>query len=129
MPRNSDSILLESVSTHRRRLRQAFVLGRLADRRLVNDNVKRFIGSVVLAAVVGVGCLGYSFVTNALAQQAAQQQAQQNPLSTLTPTPTPTRPTQTQRTQTQPAPTQQTPTQQQQQRQRTLPPEPQQETK
>ena len=126
MPRNSDSILLESVSTHRRRLRQAFVLGRLADRRLVNDNVKRFIGSVVLAAVVGVGCLGYSFVTNALAQQAAQQQAQQNPLSTQTPTPTPT---QTQRTQTQQAPTQQTPTQQQQQRQRTLPPEPQQETK
>jgi len=126
VPRNSDSILLESVSTHRRRLRQAFVLGRLADRRLVNDNVKRFIGSVVLAAVVGVGCLGYSFVTNALAQQAAQQQAQQNPLSTQTPTPTPT---QTQRTQTQQAPTQQTPTQQQQQRQRTLPPEPQQETK
>lgn len=79
MPRNSDSTLLESVSTHRRRLRQAFVLGRLADRRLVNDNVKRFIGSVVLAAVVGVGCLGYSFVTNALAQQAAQQQAQQTP--------------------------------------------------
>jgi uncharacterized membrane protein YebE (DUF533 family) len=95
VPRNSDSILLESVSTHRRRLRQAFVLGRLADRRLVNDNVKRFIGSVVLAAVVGVGCLGYSFVTNALAQQAAQQQAQ------LTPTPTPVATQQTQQTQQQ----------------------------
>jgi hypothetical protein len=108
VPRNSDSILLESVSTHRRRLRQAFVLGRLADRRLVNDNVKRFIGSVVLAAVVGVGCLGYSFVTNALAQQAAQQQAQ------LTPTPTPSR------TPDQTRPTQDGPQQQQQpQRQRT----------
>lgn len=108
MPRNSDSILLESVSTHRRRLRQAFVLGRLADRRLVNDNVKRFIGSVVLAAVVGVGCLGYSFVTNALAQQAAQQQAQ------LTPTPTPSR------TPDQTRPSQDGPQQQQQpQRQRT----------
>ncbi|MFJ3385888.1 MULTISPECIES: hypothetical protein [unclassified Curtobacterium] len=71
MPRNSDSVLLESVATHRRRLRQAFVLGRLADRRQVNDNVRRFIGSVVLAAVVGVGCLGYSFVTTALAKQAA----------------------------------------------------------
>ncbi|WP_420368216.1 hypothetical protein [Curtobacterium sp. L1-20] len=106
MPRNSDSILLESVSTHRRRLRQAFVLGRLADRRLVNDNVKRFIGSVVLAAVVGVGCLGYSFVTNALAQQAAQQQAQ------LTPTPTPSR------TPDQTRPTQDGPQQQQQQPQR-----------
>jgi uncharacterized membrane protein YebE (DUF533 family) len=99
VPRNSDSILLESVSTHRRRLRQAFVLGQLADRRLVNDNVKRFIGSVVLAAVVGVGCLGYSFVTNALAQQAAQQQAQQTP----TPTPLETR---------QPQPTTQQPQQQ-----------------
>ncbi|ROP60353.1 hypothetical protein EDF24_1914 [Curtobacterium sp. PhB130] len=73
MPRNSDAVLLESVATHRRRLRQAFVLGRLADRRQVNDNVRRFIGSVVLAAVVGVGCLGYSFVTTALAKQAAQQ--------------------------------------------------------
>lgn len=119
MPRNSDSILLESVSTHRRRLRQAFVLGRLADRRLVNDNVKRFIGSVVLAAVVGVGCLGYSFVTNALAQQAAQQQAQ------LTPTPTPTR---TQQPTRQQQPTQST-QQDQQPRQRTQPPQPQQETK
>lgn len=117
MPRNSDSILLESVSTHRRRLRQAFVLGRLADRRLVNDNVKRFIGSVVLAAVVGVGCLGYSFVTNALAQQAAQQQAQ------LTPTPT-----RTQQPTRQQQPTQST-QQDQQPRQRTQPPQPQQETK
>lgn len=116
MPRNSDSILLESVSTHRRRLRQAFVLGRLADRRLVNDNVKRFIGSVVLAAVVGVGCLGYSFVTNALAQQAAQQQAQ------LTPTPTPTRTQQP----TQRQPTQST-QQDQQPRQRTQPPQQQQQ--
>ena len=77
MPRNSDAVLLESVATHRRRLRQAFVLGRLADRRVVNDNVKRLVGSIVLAAVVGVGCLGYSFVTNALAEQAAQQQRQQ----------------------------------------------------
>ncbi|MDM7883832.1 MULTISPECIES: hypothetical protein [Curtobacterium] len=77
MPRNSDAVLLESVATHRRRLRQAFVLGRLADRRVVNDNVKRFVGSIVLAAVVGVGCLGYSFVTNALAEQAAAQQRQQ----------------------------------------------------
>lgn len=124
MPRNSDSILLESVSTHRRRLRQAFVLGRLADRRLVNDNVKRFIGSVVLAAVVGVGCLGYSFVTNALAQQAAQQQAQQTPVPTRSPTPTP------QRQQTQPPPQQDPQRQQdQQQRQRTSPSQPQQETK
>jgi hypothetical protein len=77
VPRNSDAVLLESVATHRRRLRQAFVLGRLADRRVVNDNVKRFVGSIVLAAVVGVGCLGYSFVTNALAEQAAAQQRQQ----------------------------------------------------
>jgi hypothetical protein len=88
VPRNSDAVLLESVSTHRRRLRQAFLLGRLADRRQVNDNVKRLIGSIVLAAVAGVGCLGYSFVTTSLAKQAAATAATSSPFPTPSPTPT-----------------------------------------
>ncbi|WP_422935435.1 hypothetical protein [Sinomonas sp. P47F7] len=67
MPRNNDALLLESVGTHRRRLRQALLFGRLDDRRQVTDNVRRFIGGIVLAAVVGVGCLGFSFVTAATA--------------------------------------------------------------
>ncbi|WP_209560342.1 hypothetical protein [Frigoribacterium sp. PvP032] len=76
MPQNSDSLLLESVATHRARLRSAFLLGWLVDRRQVNDNVKRFVGSVVLAAVACVGCVGYSFVVDALARQAAERAAQ-----------------------------------------------------
>lgn len=66
---NNDAILLESVKTHRARLRGAFLVGELAERRDVNDNVKRLIGSVVLAAVICAGCVGTSFVLHALAQQ------------------------------------------------------------
>lgn len=64
-----DAILLESVKTHRARLRGAFLVGELAERRDVNDNVKRLIGSVVLAAVICAGCVGTAFVLNALAEQ------------------------------------------------------------
>ena len=99
MPQNSDSLLLESVATHRARLRSAFLLGWLVDRRQVNDNVKRFIGSVVLAAVACAGCVGYSFVVDALARQAAERAAQSSsapaaptgtPGATGSPRPTPT---------------------------------------
>ena len=73
MPRTSDALLVESVSTHRRRLRQALLFGRLDDRRQTTDNVRRFVGGIVLAAVVGVGCLGVSFVTAATAQSTSPQ--------------------------------------------------------
>lgn len=91
MPQNSDSLLLESVATHRARLRSAFLLGWLVDRRQVNDNVRRFVGSVVLAAVACVGCVGYSFVVDALARQAAERAAQSSSAPaapTTTPAPT-----------------------------------------
>jgi hypothetical protein len=65
----TDAVLLEAVRTHRARLRGAFLLGELAERREVNDNVKRVIGSVVLAAVVCAGCVGTSLVLHALATQ------------------------------------------------------------
>ena len=90
MSLNRDSVLLESVRTHRARLRGAFLLGTLAGRRTVNDNVKRMIGSLVLAAVVGAGCVGTSFVTNFLADQAAAKAAQQQQSQ---PTPLPAAPT------------------------------------
>lgn len=69
---NNDAILLESVKTHRARLRGAFLIGELADRRDVNDNVRRLIGSMVLAAVLCAGCVGTSFVINAINSQASQ---------------------------------------------------------
>ena len=48
---NRDSILLETVRAHRERLLAAFLFGELDERRPAGDNVKRLIGSAVLAAV------------------------------------------------------------------------------
>ena len=61
---NRDTVLLETVKTQRSRLLAAFLFGPLAQRRVANDNVKRLIGGVVLAATICAGCLGVSFVTS-----------------------------------------------------------------
>ena len=73
---NRDAILLETVKTHRTRLTSAFVHGELTERRLANDNVRRFIGGMVLAAVLCAGCVGFSFVASVLGKQAADAQTQ-----------------------------------------------------
>ena len=73
---NRDLILLETVKTHRARLTSAFVHGALPERRVTNDNLRRLIGSVVLAAVVCAGCVGFSFVSSLLGRQAASQRAE-----------------------------------------------------
>jgi hypothetical protein len=77
MAGNRDTILLETVRTHRARLLAAFLFGELPERRLSNDNVKRLIGSIVLAAVVCTGCVGFSLITSVLARQAAARAASQ----------------------------------------------------
>lgn len=61
-----DQVLLESTRTHRERVTSALMFGALDQRRAVPTNLGRFIGSVVLAAVAGVGCLGFSFVKDQL---------------------------------------------------------------
>ncbi|MBA8793640.1 hypothetical protein FHX74_001245 [Friedmanniella endophytica] len=78
---NRDLILLETVKTHRARLASAFVYGELAERRVTNDNVRRLIGGIVLAAVACAICVGFSFVSSLLGQQAqaARDQAAQGP--------------------------------------------------
>src|SRR5215213_5110801 len=73
MSANRDTILLETVKTHRARLLSAFLYGELAERRVGQDNLKRLLGSVVLAAVICTGCVGFSLVTSLLASQAAKQ--------------------------------------------------------
>lgn len=73
---NRDAILLETVKTHRARLSSAFVHGELTERRRANDNVRRLVGSVVLAAVLCAGCVGYSFVASILGRQAADARTQ-----------------------------------------------------
>jgi hypothetical protein len=92
MANDRDAVLLETVKTHRARLLAAFLFGDLEERRVVNDNSKRLIGSIVLAAVICAGCVGFAFVSNLLAEQAAEKEASSQvstPIST-TPTPTPT---------------------------------------
>lgn len=86
MPRDSDAILLESVTTRRARLRAAFLHGDMLGRRTTSDNVRRFIGSIVLAAVACAGCAGYSFVkANAGSVRGGTQQGT---VQTTAPTPT-----------------------------------------
>jgi hypothetical protein len=76
MPNNRDAILLETVKTHRTRLMAAFLFGELPERRVAGDNLKRLLGSVVLAAVLCAGCVGFSFIASVLAGQAQAKQAQ-----------------------------------------------------
>ena len=78
MSTNRDTILLETVRTHRARLLSAFLYGELAERRLGQDNLKRLLGSVVLAAVICTGCVGFSLVTSLIASQAARQAQQRS---------------------------------------------------
>jgi hypothetical protein len=62
MPLSHDTILLETVRTRRRRLQSALLHGGLAQRRAVNDNVRRVVGSLVAAAVLCAGCVGFALV-------------------------------------------------------------------
>jgi hypothetical protein len=84
MPNNRDTILLETVKTHRARLQSAFLYGELAERRLGQDNLKRLLGSVVLAAVVCTGCVGFALITSLIATHATRQ-AQQHGGGSSTP--------------------------------------------
>ena len=62
MPADSDALLLESARVRRQRLRAAFLHGDLRSRRLTRDNVRRFVGSTVIAALACAGCAGWSFI-------------------------------------------------------------------
>jgi hypothetical protein len=85
MPTNRDTILLETVRTHRARLLSAFLYGELAERRLGQDNLKRLLGSLVLAAVICTGCVGFALVTSLIATQAARQAQQRSSTGAATP--------------------------------------------
>ena len=66
MARDLDAQLLESVTVRRRRLRDALLWGRLRVRRTASENVGRFLAGCVLAAVLCAGCVGWSFLSDAL---------------------------------------------------------------
>ncbi|PII82256.1 hypothetical protein BMH32_04270 [Leucobacter sp. OLJS4] len=66
MSRHEDQALLEAVSTHRQRLRGAFVGGRAGIGRGAATLTGRLIGSLVIAAVACAVCVGVSFVLSVL---------------------------------------------------------------
>lgn len=86
MARDHDRQLLESVATRRERLRAAFLHGDLGARRETPDNVKRFVTSVVLGAVVSAGCAGFAFVRTTMADGGLGGLQQQTQTHTQQPT-------------------------------------------
>lgn len=71
MARDYDSQLLESVAVRRRRLRDAALFGVHRTRRTLDENAGKILGSLALAAVACAGCVGWSFVSEKLAQSSS----------------------------------------------------------
>ncbi|OMH31310.1 hypothetical protein [Tersicoccus sp. Bi-70] len=77
MAADYDSQLIESVAVRRSRLLTALLYGSNPLQRRWADGVRTFFYSVAVAALVAAVCVGYSFVSNLLAQQNAKQQQQE----------------------------------------------------
>ena len=69
MARDYDAQLIESVAVRRRRLRDALLWGSGRTRLSSSDNLARFLLGGVLTALVCAGCVGWSFVEDAVAEQ------------------------------------------------------------
>lgn len=72
MARDPDAELLESVAVRRRRLRAALLLGRGRGHRPAPEGVAPLLVGAVLAALLCAGCVGWSFLSRALAEQRAR---------------------------------------------------------
>ncbi|MER7347985.1 hypothetical protein ABT390_21540 [Streptomyces aurantiacus] len=64
-----DSQLLESVSVRRRRLRDAVVFGGARQRRGWDERLGKFVGGMVIAAVLCAGCVGWSFISHRVMEE------------------------------------------------------------
>jgi hypothetical protein len=87
MPLSHDTILLETVRTRRVRLQSALLHGGLAQRRMVNDNVRRVVASLVAAAVLCAGCVGFAVLTSLLPARTGGSSIVGRPPATATPAP------------------------------------------
>ncbi|MDB1090325.1 hypothetical protein PJ985_22500 [Streptomyces sp. ACA25] len=67
MARDYDSQLLESVAVRRRRLRDALLFGPQRIRRTLDENLGKVFGGIALAAVLCAGCVGWSFISDRMA--------------------------------------------------------------
>lgn len=74
MAEQQDRVLMEGARIQRTRLAAALLFGRIEERRTVNDNMRRLMASIIVAAVVCAGCVGVSYISKVFADQAAQSQ-------------------------------------------------------
>ena len=71
---NYDSQLIESVTVRRHRLVSALLYGENPSERRWMDSLRLFVLSAAAAAVIASACVGYSFVSNLLAENRAPQE-------------------------------------------------------
>jgi hypothetical protein len=76
-----DNQLIESVTVRRHRLLAALLFGENPHERRWMDTLRLFILSVAAAAVIASVCVGYSFVSNLLADNRAKQEHSAVPAS------------------------------------------------
>ena len=74
MANDYDSQLIESVVVRRNRLTSALLYGENPHERRWMDTLRLFLFSIALAALIAAICVGYSFVSNLLAEQRQKQQ-------------------------------------------------------
>lgn len=85
MPDQRDTVLIEQAKIQRMRLGSALIYGHIGERRTINDYVRRLVGSLIVAAVACAVCVGVSFVSQLLADQA-NNAAAATPVQTVSPT-------------------------------------------
>ncbi|GLB67583.1 hypothetical protein [Arthrobacter mangrovi] len=78
MANDYDNQLIESVVVRRNRITSALLYGDNPHQRRWVDSVRLFLFSIALAALIAAICVGYSFISNLLAQQRAEQQQRQS---------------------------------------------------
>ncbi|GAA1120419.1 hypothetical protein [Arthrobacter flavus] len=76
MAKEYDNQLIESVTVRRNRLTTALLYGVNPEERRWLDSVKLFLFSVAMTALIAAICVGYSFVSNLLADQRQQREEQ-----------------------------------------------------
>ncbi|MFG3252690.1 hypothetical protein [Streptomyces sp. NPDC048172] len=79
-----DSQLLESVAVRRRRLRDGVMFGAERSRRTVDEGIGKILGSVALAAVLCAGCVGWSFISERMANGGFSSPRTVNPTNSST---------------------------------------------
>lgn len=69
MADQQDTILIDQARIERARLASALLYGRIPQRRTVNDNAKRLVASIIVAAAICAALVGVAFITPLLSER------------------------------------------------------------